>query len=50
MKSNKLYRMSQINKWKCSYCGAEIEEKEAPKTCPLCGYEQGYFNIPLSDG
>jgi rubrerythrin len=49
MKSNKLYRMSQINKWKCSYCGAEIEEKEAPKTCPLCGYEQGYFNIPLSD-
>ena len=50
MKSNKLYKMAQINKWKCSYCGTEIEQKEAPKNCPLCGYEQGYFNIPLSDG
>ncbi len=50
MQSGKLYKMQQINKWKCSYCGVEIEEKEAPKTCPLCGYEQGYFNVPLSDG
>ena len=49
MSSNKLYKMSQINKWKCSYCGVEIEQKEAPKTCPLCGYEQGYFNVPLAD-
>ncbi len=48
--SGKLYKMNQINKWKCSYCGVEIEQKEAPKTCPLCNYEQGYFNIPLSDG
>ena len=49
MTSNKLYKMAQINKWKCSYCGVEIEQKEAPKTCPLCGYEQGYFNVPLAD-
>ena len=50
MEAGKLYRMSQINKWKCSYCGVEIEQKEAPKMCPLCGYDQGYFNVPLSDG
>lgn len=49
MESGKIYKMSQINKWKCSYCGVEIEQKEAPSTCPLCGYEQGYFNIPLAD-
>ena len=49
MESGKLYKMSQINKWKCSYCGTEIEQKEAPKNCPLCGYEQGYFNVPLAD-
>ena len=48
--SGKLYKMNQINKWKCSYCGVEIEQKEAPEICPLCGYEQGYFNVPLSDG
>ena len=36
MKSNKLYKMAEINKWKCSYCGVEIEQKEAPKNCPLC--------------
>lgn len=49
MKSNTLYRMKQINKWKCSYCGTEIEQKEAPKVCPLCSYEQGYFMVPTSD-
>lgn len=49
MKSNKLYKTQEVNKWKCSYCGVEIEQKEAPKTCPLCGYEQGYFNVPLAD-
>ena len=49
MESNKLYKMQQIFKWKCSYCGVEIEQKEAPKMCPLCGYDQGYFNVPLSD-
>ena len=49
MSSDKLYKMDKINKWKCSYCGVEISQKEAPKICPLCGYEQGYFNVPLSD-
>lgn len=49
MTSNALYRTKQITKWKCSYCGTEIEQKEAPKVCPLCGYEQGYFMIPTSD-
>lgn len=49
MSSGKLYRMSKINKWKCSNCGTELELKEAPKTCPMCGYEQGYYMIPLAD-
>ena len=49
MKNKELYKMPEINKWKCSVCGVELELKEAPKTCPLCGYEQGYFQVPLSD-
>lgn len=49
MTSNKMYKMQQMNKWKCTNCGTEIEKKEAPKICPLCGYEQGYYMVPLQD-
>lgn len=49
MSKNKLYKMPKINKWKCSNCGTELELKEAPKTCPMCNYEQGYYMIPLAD-
>lgn len=49
MSSGKLYKMSKINKWKCTNCGTELELKEAPKTCPMCGYDQGYYMVPLSD-
>ncbi len=49
MSAGKLYKMSKINKWKCSNCGTELELKEAPKTCPMCGYDQGYYMVPLQD-
>ena len=49
IKTNTLYKQKQTNKWKCSYCGVEIEQKSAPDICPLCGYEQGYFMVPTSD-
>lgn len=49
MSKNKLYKMSKVNKWKCSNCGTELELKEAPKTCPMCNYDQGYYMIPLAD-
>ena len=29
--------------WKCTNCGYHITSKEAPKICPACGHEQGYF-------
>ena len=34
--------------WKCINCGFHITSKNAPKKCPACGYEQGYF-IPIID-
>ncbi len=49
MSAGKLYKTSKINKWKCSNCGTELELKEAPKMCPMCGYDQGYYMIPLAD-
>ena len=29
--------------WQCMHCGYVHEGKEAPKKCPVCGKEQGYF-------
>ncbi|MDE5649617.1 MAG: rubrerythrin family protein [Duncaniella sp.] len=29
--------------WQCMYCGYVHEGKDAPKRCPVCGKEQGYF-------
>lgn len=30
-------------KWYCRKCGFTIESKNAPKRCPVCGMEQGWF-------
>ena len=30
-------------KWVCTNCGHIHEGNQAPKTCPVCRYEQGYF-------
>lgn len=30
-------------KWVCTNCGYIHEGKQAPKNCPVCHYEQGYF-------
>lgn len=49
LKSKKLYKAAQPNKWKCSKCGYENTAKEAWTACPLCYYDQGYTVIPLSD-
>ncbi|MCI7002863.1 MAG: hypothetical protein MR904_00780 [Clostridia bacterium] len=49
MSANKLYKLPKVNKWKCTNCGTELELKEAPKTCPMCGYDQGYYMVPMQD-
>ena len=48
-KSNKLYKMKEAYTWQCSNCGHTHELKEGWKTCPLCGYPQGYIMIPLQE-
>lgn len=29
--------------WQCEHCGYVHKGKTAPTKCPVCGYEQGYF-------
>lgn len=29
--------------WQCMHCGYVHKGKSAPKRCPVCGKEQGYF-------
>jgi rubrerythrin len=34
---------NEIVVWKCTNCGYHLSAKGAPKECPACGYERGYF-------
>ena len=45
LKNQTIYKRKNLVKWKCSSCGLEIENKEAPKTCPVCQEKQGVFML-----
>ena len=45
-KAGKLYKNPEKIMWTCSNCGHCETKKEAWQTCPLCGYPQGYVQIP----
>ena len=50
LKSNKLYKSAKSIKWKCSQCGFEHTSKQPPAPCPLCEYEEGYYEVPFNMG
>lgn len=35
--------------WMCRNCGFTITAKAAPKRCPICGYDQGWFERKASN-
>lgn len=47
--ANSLYK-SKVGKrpFKCDNCGTVVQDKCAPKTCPLCKMGQGYYRIDFS--
>ena len=50
LEENKYYESKnteQKEMWICTNCGHIQEGKQAPKNCPVCHYEQGYF-LPYS--
>jgi len=45
VKEGKVFRKDTVVKWKCRVCGYVKEDKEAPDTCPICGYGRVYFEL-----
>lgn len=43
LKNGKLYKRDEPIEWKCLKCGYVYVGTEAPKICPSCGHDQGYF-------
>lgn len=48
LKGKCLYKCDCEKPFKCDSCGLVITAKQAPKICPLCKMEQGYFRIDIS--
>ena len=48
LKDNCLYKCTDEHCFKCDECGTIIQNKCAPKVCPLCKMGQGYFRIDFS--
>lgn len=47
LESNTYYNAIDVCRWLCTNCGYIHEGKQAPKVCPVCRHEQGYF-IPFA--
>jgi len=45
VKNDKVFKKDEPVKWKCRYCGYVHEGTSAPSKCPLCQYEQGFFEV-----
>ena len=43
MEQDKLFSSEQTETWYCLNCGFIMEGTQAPKVCPVCSVEQGYF-------
>lgn len=46
LEENTYYAAEDNSSWMCTNCGYIHEGIQAPKVCPVCRHEQGYF-IPL---
>ena len=43
LEQNKLFASDMQTQWMCLECGHVHNGKEAPKICPVCGHNQGFF-------
>lgn len=43
LESGTYYVSEDVARWMCTNCGYIHEGKQAPKICPVCRHEQGYF-------
>jgi rubrerythrin len=45
VKKGRVFKRDKPVKWKCRNCGYVHEGPEAPKMCPACQHEQGYYEL-----
>ena len=43
MTEDQVFSQEEETEWQCMHCGYVHKGKSAPKRCPVCGKEQGYF-------
>lgn len=43
MNKGEVFASEEPVKWYCRRCGFTIDSKTAPKRCPVCGADQGFF-------
>jgi rubrerythrin len=43
LEDKQYYACEDTSRWICTNCGYIHEGKQAPKVCPVCRHEQGYF-------
>lgn len=43
MTAGEVFSQEEETEWQCMHCGYVHKGKSAPKRCPVCGKEQGYF-------
>ena len=43
LENHTYYESEEVSTWMCTNCGYIHEGKQAPKVCPVCRHEQGYF-------
>ena len=49
VKKNEVFSRGEETVWECRSCGYTVTGTEAPDTCPACGYEQAYFQLPAEN-
>lgn len=47
IETNMYYNANSVSKWMCTNCGYIHEGQLAPKVCPVCRHDQGFF-IPYT--
>lgn len=43
LENDEVFSSPEATEWMCRKCGYTLEAKAAPKKCPVCGADQGWF-------
>ena len=45
VEAGEVFARSEVKVWECRNCGHIVTGTQAPQQCPVCGREQGYFQV-----